>query len=223
MPVMVVLLWKDPTTNDAPGRVVCIVSMAILWGDDYRHYRWLPRTKMEPGFRRRCVLDPLADKLMVVTVLVMCVPHGWLPAWLVALLICRELTITGVRTIAVSEGLVLSASLLGKFKTATQATALGFLLWHHETNLFWLVEVDAHACGVMLMYLATIFSLWSAALISNSSSMPHLQRLTKQRRDPASEQKRPSPSPDSHWGNILLRLGPVQWKPGARHISRLVP
>lgn len=169
VPVMVVLLWVDPSQPyQAPERWVCILTMAIFVGamitdiiDGYLARKW-NLVSVAGAF-----LDPLADKLMVVTVLVMCVPHNWLPAWLVALLICRELTITGVRTIAVSEGLVLSASLLGKFKTATQATALGFLLWHHETDLFWLVEVDAHACGVMLMYLATVFSLWSAGSYLN--------------------------------------------------------
>ena len=107
-------------------------------------------------------LDPLADKLMVVTTLVMLVSHGWLPAWLVALLICRELTITALRTIAVSEGLVLSASTLGKFKTTFQATALGFLLWHHDTFFLGLFHVDVHACGIVLMYFALFFSLVSA-------------------------------------------------------------
>jgi len=158
IPVMVGLMW-----GENPGKWLCIVTMAIFVGamitdivDGYLARKW-GLESVAGAF-----LDPLADKLMVVTVLVMCVQQGWLPAWLVALLICRELTITGLRTIAVSEGLVLSASVLGKFKTATQATALGFLLWHHETKLFWLVDVDAHACGVLLMYLATVFSLWSA-------------------------------------------------------------
>jgi len=164
VPVMVALMWKDPAQQGDPERWLCILTMSIFVGamitdiiDGYLARRW-GLVSVAGAF-----LDPLADKLMVVTVLVMCVPHGWLPAWLVALLVCRELTITGLRTIAVSEGLVLSASVLGKFKTATQATALGFLLWHHETQLFWLVWVDAHACGVVLMYLATFFSLWSAA------------------------------------------------------------
>ena len=170
VPVMVVLLWVDPSDQpyQAPERWVCIVTMSIFVGamitdiiDGYLARKW-NLVSVAGAF-----LDPLADKLMVVTVLVMCIPHNWLPAWLVAVLICRELTITGLRSIAVSEGLVLPASLLGKFKTATQATALGFLLWHHETNLFWLVEVDAHACGVMLMYLATFFSLWSAGSYLN--------------------------------------------------------
>jgi CDP-diacylglycerol--glycerol-3-phosphate 3-phosphatidyltransferase len=159
VPVMVALLASDTT----PERWLCIVTMSIFVGamitdivDGYLARKW-GMESIAGAF-----LDPLADKLMVVTVLIMCIPLNWLPAWLVALLVCRELTITGLRTIAVAEGLVLSASVLGKFKTATQATALGFLLWHHETKLFWMVWVDAHACGVLLMYLATFFSLWSA-------------------------------------------------------------
>jgi CDP-diacylglycerol--glycerol-3-phosphate 3-phosphatidyltransferase len=105
---------------------------------------------------------------MVVTTLVMLVAHGWLPAWMVALLICRELTITALRTIAVSEGLVLAASTLGKFKTSFQSTALGFLLWHHETVFLGLFPVDVHACGIVLMYFALFFSLVSGWSYLNS-------------------------------------------------------
>ena len=168
VPVMVALLWWDPNQAGEPERWLCIVTMSIFVGamitdivDGYLARKW-GMESVAGAF-----LDPLADKLMVVTVLIMCVPLNWLPAWLVALLVCRELTITGLRTIAVAEGLVLSASVLGKFKTATQATALGFLLWHHDTNLFWMVPVNAHACGVLLMYLATFFSLWSAGAYLN--------------------------------------------------------
>jgi len=101
-------------------------------------------------------LDPLADKLMVTTVLVMMVPLGWVPAWLVAVLLCRELAITGLRGIASQEGMVIAASTLGKLKTAYQGTALGFLLWHTEA-----MGIDAHSAGLVLLYIATFFSVIS--------------------------------------------------------------
>jgi len=157
VPIMVWILWTPPGVWMA--RLACtifVVAMITDIIDGYLARKW-GLVSVIGAF-----LDPLADKLMVVSTLVMLVAHGWLPGWLVALLICRELTITALRTMAVSEGLVLSASTLGKFKTSFQATALGFLLWHHETFFLGLFQVDVHACGVVLMYIALFFSLVSA-------------------------------------------------------------
>lgn len=101
-------------------------------------------------------LDPLADKLMVMTVLVMLVPYGRIPAWLVVLLLGRELVITGLRGIAGAEGIIISASAGGKYKTAYQMTGLSFLLIHHRY-----LGVDCHTVGLWLLYLSAAVSLWS--------------------------------------------------------------
>jgi CDP-diacylglycerol--glycerol-3-phosphate 3-phosphatidyltransferase len=109
-------------------------------------------------------LDPLADKLMVATTLIMLIPLGWAPAWLVALIICRESAITGLRGIASQEGMVISASTLGKLKTAYQSTAIGFILWHVDITWFEGGPVLHTAnAGLVLLYLGTLFSLLSAA------------------------------------------------------------
>ena len=101
-------------------------------------------------------LDPLADKLLVIGAMVMLVPTGRLPAWMVALFILRELTITSLRTIAISEGIVIAASKWGKYKTAYQDTALCFLLLHYPV-----FGMDAHTVGYVLMWLALFFTLFS--------------------------------------------------------------
>src|SRR5208283_2602727 len=75
-------------------------------------------------------LDPLADKLMVTAVLVFMVALGRVPAWLVVVLIARDLAITGLRSIASSEGIVIAASGGGKIKTALQLVALSMLIVH---------------------------------------------------------------------------------------------
>ncbi len=156
VPLMVWVLWTPPGIWMARlAMAIFVTAMITDIIDGYLARKW-GLVSVIGAF-----LDPLADKLIVVTTLVMLVAHGWLPAWMVALLICRELTITALRTIAVSEGLVLAASTLGKFKTSFQATALGFLLWHHETVFLGLFPVDVHACGIILMYFALFFSLVS--------------------------------------------------------------
>ncbi len=158
VPVMVLLLLDTPSKWEARlAMTIFVAAMITDIIDGYLARKW-DLVSVAGAF-----LDPLADKLMVVTTLIMLVALGWIPAWLVALLICRELTITALRTIAVSEGLVIAAGTLGKFKTAFQATALGFLLWHYPTEIWWwpVTEVDAHSCGLVLLYFALFFSLVS--------------------------------------------------------------
>jgi len=106
-------------------------------------------------------LDPLADKLMVTVSLIMLVPLGWAPAWLVALLLCREIAITGLRGIASQQNLVLAASPLGKTKTAYQSTAIGMLLWHYPVDWPLFGHIDIHSCGIVLLYISVFFAMIS--------------------------------------------------------------
>src|SRR3954464_21004 len=75
-------------------------------------------------------LDPLADKLVVTAILVFMVGLGRVPAWIVVVMIARDLAVNGLRTVASAEGLVIAASDGGKVKTALQLVALMFLLVH---------------------------------------------------------------------------------------------
>ena len=75
--------------------------------------------------------DPLADKLLVMTALIFFVQFGWVPAWMVAIIVIRELAITGLRTLIVeNNGKVLAAAMPGKIKTASQMVAISFFLLH---------------------------------------------------------------------------------------------
>lgn len=108
------------------------------------------------------LLDPLADKLLVSTVLVMLVAADRLEWWgstMAVVIIGRELAVTGLRGIASSQGQVMAASWTGKAKTLTQNVALGALLFHHET-----LGLPAHGIGLTLLALATALTLWSGYL-----------------------------------------------------------
>jgi len=110
-------------------------------------------------------LDPLADKLIVMSVLVMLVHLGRVPAWLVILILAREFMITGLRTMAMGEGIVIAAGQEGKYKTSIQIAAIAFLLIHYQYRVDFLafeVDVDANVVGTWLLYLSLGFSLWSA-------------------------------------------------------------
>jgi CDP-diacylglycerol---glycerol-3-phosphate 3-phosphatidyltransferase len=110
-------------------------------------------------------LDPLADKLLVMATLVLMVGMGRVPAWVVVLILARELSISMLRMIASSEGVVIAAGEGGKAKTALQMVAVLFLMLHHRYRVdFWFVErwVDFNVAGLWLLYLSVFFAITSA-------------------------------------------------------------
>jgi len=112
-------------------------------------------------------LDPLADKLLVAAVLVWMVSMGRIPAWIVVLLLSREITITALRGVASSEGLIISAGAGGKLKTALQMVGIICLIvgypYQLDLGLYDFGRVDFVHVGRMLVYLSIVFSITSAA------------------------------------------------------------
>lgn len=112
-------------------------------------------------------LDPLADKLLVMASLVYMVPMGRVPEWAVVLLLAREISITGLRGIASSEGVVIAAGDDGKTKTALQMVGILCLLlgypYHLTLGPIDLGVVDLVYAGMALIYVSLFFSIVSAA------------------------------------------------------------
>jgi len=109
-------------------------------------------------------LDPIADKLIVMAALVMMVRLGRIWAWMVIVLLARELIVGGLRTIAASEGLVIAAGQEGKWKTSLQLTAIIGLCVHytHPLDLIWVTyPVDYNLVGKALLSVSTLLSIWS--------------------------------------------------------------
>ncbi len=110
-------------------------------------------------------LDPLSDKLIVLSALALLLKLGRAPAWVVIVILARELLISGVRTLAADEGLVIAASQGGKWKTSLQLTGIICLLVHYHFAIDWLFGTyltDFHAAGLVLLYLSLIPSVLSA-------------------------------------------------------------
>jgi CDP-diacylglycerol---glycerol-3-phosphate 3-phosphatidyltransferase len=112
-------------------------------------------------------LDPLADKLIVMAALVWLVPMGRIAAWVVVLLLAREISITGLRSVAASEGVIISAGQEGKTKTALQMIGIVALLLGYPYHMVYLGidfgVVDMVHVGRSLVYLSLLFSFASAA------------------------------------------------------------
>ncbi|MDP9001391.1 MAG: CDP-diacylglycerol--glycerol-3-phosphate 3-phosphatidyltransferase [Myxococcota bacterium] len=112
-------------------------------------------------------LDPLADKLIVMAALIWMVPMARVPAWVVVVLLAREISVTGLRSVAASEGVVISAGEEGKTKTALQMIGIVALVLGYPYHLSYLgIDlgiVDMVRVGRMLVYLSLLFSFASAA------------------------------------------------------------
>ena len=110
-------------------------------------------------------LDPLADKLVVMAALVMLVHLGRVAAWVVIVVMAREFIVSGLRTIAMSEGIVIAAGQDGKLKTILQIVGITFLLLHYAYPIdlgFISLEYDANKVGTIVLYMSLVFSVWSA-------------------------------------------------------------
>jgi CDP-diacylglycerol--glycerol-3-phosphate 3-phosphatidyltransferase len=110
-------------------------------------------------------LDPLADKLLVMAVLIYMIHLGRVPSWIVIVIVAREVSITSLRVIAMSEGVVIAAGQGGKDKTALQMVALLMLILHHTYDVYFGVatlRVSFNGVGLVLLYLSLAFALISA-------------------------------------------------------------
>jgi len=118
VPVVVVLFAWDFDGHDYWATAVFAVAMATYWLDGW----YARRTGRSSDLGR--LLDPVADKLLVMAALIMVVGRV-LPAWMVAAIIAREFLMSGLRLAALERGVVMGARDLGKLKTGTQAVAAG--------------------------------------------------------------------------------------------------
>ena len=112
-------------------------------------------------------LDPLADKLIVMAALVMLVHLGRVAAWVVIVIMAREFMVTGLRTIAMSEGIVIAAGQEGKHKTAFQVAAITFVIIHYTypvDAILFSFDLDANRVGTLLLYASLVLSVWSGWL-----------------------------------------------------------
>ncbi len=73
-------------------------------------------------------IDPVADKLLVLTTMIMLIHLGKMPAWIVIIILCRELAVDGLRMVAVTKGHVIAAGPLGKWKTTCQMILISSML-----------------------------------------------------------------------------------------------
>ncbi|MDY0290712.1 MAG: CDP-diacylglycerol--glycerol-3-phosphate 3-phosphatidyltransferase [Desulfuromonadaceae bacterium] len=160
IPILVLTLLKDTPGMSLLAALIFSLASITDWLDGYLARRLNLVTVMGK------FLDPLADKLIVMAALIMMIPLGRVPAWAVFLLIAREVIVTGLRSVASSEGVVIAASDLGKYKTIFQMVAIIGLLIHYDYCWFFGLDIsllcaDFHNVGTFFFYIALFLTLWS--------------------------------------------------------------
>ncbi len=152
IPVILVLL-SPPTTGHLQNVAFFLYVLASV--TDYLDGILARRYDMVTSVGK--LLDPLADKLLTCGVLIMLVELHRVPGWVVFLIIGREFTITGLRSIAASQGFILDASRMGKNKMISQTIALLFLLLHVES-----LARAIHLTGLFFLWVSIVLGYWSA-------------------------------------------------------------
>jgi CDP-diacylglycerol--glycerol-3-phosphate 3-phosphatidyltransferase len=109
--------------------LVALLLFSVASLTDYFDGRIARRDKLITNFG--ILMDPLADKILVCSAFIAFVGLGWVQAWMVVIIVARELTITGLRLLAASKNLVLAAERFGKHKTISQIIAILAILVQH--------------------------------------------------------------------------------------------
>ncbi len=156
--IMVMLTYETPFINFVTALLFLIATLTdIVDGYIARKYDLVTNLGK--------LLDPLADKLLVLTALIMLIPLGRVPAWIVALIVLRETGVTSLRAVAANEGIVIAASSLGKHKNLFQVIATIGLIMHHTYPLTKVnnvpISLNFHASGLLVMWIALFLTLWS--------------------------------------------------------------
>ncbi len=147
--------WLTQHQANATAMWIFIFAALTDWLDGYLARR-LNQTSAFGAF-----LDPVADKLMVAAALIVLVELNRVSAIVALIIIGREITISALREWMANTGRSKSVavSMIGKIKTFTQMTAIPFLLYNDRMGLG--LNWDAHGIGTILIWVATILTLWS--------------------------------------------------------------
>ena len=164
--VVILLLFSDPLSSFLAALIFSIAGITDLL-DGYIARQQRSETIVGS------LLDPMADKLLILSALIMLVSLGRVAAWMVVLIVAREVAVTGLRGIASAEGLIIPASRGGKAKTVLQSLALIGLLLHYEY-----LGINFHLLGILLLWVALVVTVWSGVDYFNKFYRIHWKEHT---------------------------------------------
>jgi CDP-diacylglycerol---glycerol-3-phosphate 3-phosphatidyltransferase len=169
-PVFMILIIFDSFYWRLAATTVFIIAALTDLADGYLARRW----GMNSGFGR--FMDPLADKILVSTAFLSFVTLGYARGWMVMIIIVREFLITGLRSVAAYRGMVISPSILAKWKTVSQMVAIAAILLYAnleplfaispkgKTNIVvWVMPFTSWQCNLfdIILVVPLILTVWT--------------------------------------------------------------
>ena len=163
VPVFVFLLYQESPALQWVAFAVFLVAAITDYVDGYLARRFGAVSNLGK------LLDPLVDKVLILSALVMLLTRrdsidgsAWIPAWLVIVILGRELWVTGLRGIAATQGVIVSAGRSGKVKSGLQMVAVGFLLTGSLRFSVFGMSISARFIGLNLLMLSALVGVWGA-------------------------------------------------------------
>lgn len=138
------------TGNPLIGALIFAIASITDFFDGYLARKQKKITKLG------ILLDPIADKLLIISALVMLVDMAIVPAWIAIIIILREFLVTGLRIVAISRNIVIPAESGGKIKTVAQITSILILLIDRTT-----FNIDLYSIGITILIIAMIIGIVS--------------------------------------------------------------
>jgi CDP-diacylglycerol---glycerol-3-phosphate 3-phosphatidyltransferase len=154
VPVFIVLMHEPSAVRSLLAGIVFSIASATDWLDGYLARKWGQVTKTGK------LLDPIADKILVMSALVtlVAIQPGIVQPWIAIVLIGREFAVTGLRAIAASDGIIIPAEITGKYKVGAQITAVLSLLISPYFDREWMTQL-----GWAALITSVLLSMYSAA------------------------------------------------------------
>ncbi len=150
-PILVVILSFPPTTwNGWSAAIVFTIASITDWFDGALARKYQAESTMGK------FMDPIADKVLVSSVLIMLLPIGRVDPVMVIIILLRDIFIGGIRSVAAADGVVISAKNTGKWKTGVQMVGIPALLIHNPIFGF-----PTHHMGVTLLWISAVLSIIS--------------------------------------------------------------
>ncbi len=153
VPVFIILMLEPSPVRALAAGIVFSLASATDWLDGYLARKWGQVTKAGK------LLDPIADKILIMSALVILVEirSDIVHSWIAILIIGREFAVTGLRAIAASDGIIIPAETVGKYKVGAQITAVLSLLLDYYLTKEWLRDL-----GTVALWTAMVLAVYSA-------------------------------------------------------------
>ncbi len=152
IPVFMVVFSSPTPLRSTVAAALFLIAAMTDWLDGYLARRRSQVTRLGR------LLDPIADKLLILSGLILLVQFGRVAAWVAIVIIAREMAVTGVRALAAADGIILSAESTGKLKMAAQVVAILLLILEDSLTPFgW----NPHLLGSTVLYVAVVLGLVS--------------------------------------------------------------